>query len=96
MSSSTVPMRVARRTGQDEGIGGLELAPFGDCLLPAFSAGSHIDLHIGEHLVRQYSLCNSPDERHRYVIAVLLDPQSRGGSRWVHDMRYGLAGLQPA
>ena len=53
--------------------------------LPAFSAGSHIDVHIGEGLVRQYSLCNSPWERDRYVISVLREPASRGGSAALHD-----------
>jgi vanillate O-demethylase ferredoxin subunit len=53
--------------------------------LPAFSAGSHIDVHIGAGLIRQYSLCNSPDETHRYVIGVLRDPNSRGGSVAMHD-----------
>ena len=53
--------------------------------LPAFTAGAHIDLHLSNGVVRQYSLCNSPMERHRYVIAVLRDENGRGGSRAVHD-----------
>jgi len=53
--------------------------------LPAFSAGAHIDLHLPGGLVRSYSLCGSPAQRSRYEIAVLLEPGSRGGSRWVHE-----------
>lgn len=53
--------------------------------LPAFSAGAHIDVHLGNGLVRQYSLSNAPHERHRYVIGVLQDAQSRGGSQFVHQ-----------
>ncbi len=53
--------------------------------LPAFEAGAHIDVHIQPGLVRQYSLCNPPHERHRYVIAVLRDVKGRGGSRALHD-----------
>ncbi len=53
--------------------------------LPAFAPGSHIDLHLPNGLVRSYSLCNSADERHRYVVGVLHDRASRGGSRYVHD-----------
>lgn len=53
--------------------------------LPRFSAGAHINLEIGPGLVRQYSLCNHPLEEDRYVVAVLLDPNSRGGSRAVHE-----------
>jgi ferredoxin-NADP reductase len=53
-------------------------------LLP-FEAGAHIDLHLGNGVVRPYSLLNSPGERHRYVIGVKLDPRSRGGSKWIHE-----------
>lgn len=53
--------------------------------LPAFSAGAHIDVHIGPGCVRQYSLCNDPAERHRYVVAVLREESGRGGSKAMHD-----------
>lgn len=52
--------------------------------LPAFSAGAHIDVHVGNGLVRQYSLCNDPNDTHRYVLGVLRDPNSRGGSIAMH------------
>jgi vanillate O-demethylase ferredoxin subunit len=53
--------------------------------LPEFSAGAHLDLHLANGLIRQYSLANSSDQRQRYVIAVLNDPHSRGGSRFLHQ-----------
>ena len=53
--------------------------------LPAFSAGSHIDLQLAPGLVRQYSLCNDPGETHRYLIAVRRERESRGGSRRLHE-----------
>ena len=53
--------------------------------LPAFTPGAHIDVHIAPGVVRQYSLCNSPEERHRYVVAVLRDEAGRGGSRGMHE-----------
>lgn len=53
--------------------------------LPAFSAGSHVDVHLPGSTIRQYSLCNSPAERHRYVVAVLRDASGRGGSVAMHD-----------
>ena len=62
---------------------GLE-TPDGD-ELPTFSAGSHIDVEVKPGLVRQYSLCNHPEERDRYEIAVLLDPDTRGGSAGIHE-----------
>ncbi|MDP9968856.1 vanillate O-demethylase ferredoxin subunit [Variovorax paradoxus] len=54
--------------------------------LSSFSAGSHVDVHLPNSLTRQYSLCNDPSETHRYLIGVLNDPGSRGGSKAMHDM----------
>lgn len=53
--------------------------------LPPFTAGAHIDVHLANGVIRQYSLCNSPADRHRYVIAVLRDEKGRGGSKAVHE-----------
>ena len=54
--------------------------------LPAFTPGSHIDVHLPDGSIRQYSLCNASTERHHYVIAVLRDPLGRGGSVAMHDV----------
>ena len=62
-----------------------ELAAADGQALPAFSAGAHIDVHLADGLVRQYSLCNHPQERHRYLIGVLKDAASRGGSQALHE-----------
>ncbi|WP_095156747.1 PDR/VanB family oxidoreductase [Pseudomonas sp. Irchel 3E13] len=64
----------------------LELASISGAELPAFDAGAHIDVHLPNGLVRQYSLWNSPHERNRYCIGVLRDPASRGGSSAVHQL----------
>lgn len=53
--------------------------------LPPFTAGAHIDVLASAEHLRQYSLCNPPDERHRYRIAVLREPNSRGGSVAMHN-----------
>lgn len=53
--------------------------------LPPFKPGAHIDLHLPNGLVRTYSLCNEPADNGRYVIAVQLDADGRGGSRALHD-----------
>ncbi|KRW73859.1 Vanillate O-demethylase oxidoreductase [Pseudomonas sp. TTU2014-066ASC] len=66
------------------GICRFELAAI-DATLPPFEAGAHIDVHVAPGLIRQYSLCNDPAESHRYVIGVLNEPTSRGGSRTLHE-----------
>lgn len=56
-----------------------------DGTLPPFAAGAHIDVHVRPGLIRQYSLCNAPGERHRYLICVKREPAGRGGSAAMHD-----------
>ncbi len=63
----------------------LELVDATGLELPAFSAGAHLDIHLQSGVIRSYSLCNDPRERHRYVIAVLKAPNGRGGSRSIHE-----------
>ena len=53
--------------------------------LPAFAAGAHIDVELGNGEVRSYSLLNDPKERNRYVLGVLREQSGTGGSDWVHD-----------
>lgn len=70
---------------------GVELRARGGGDLPPFDAGSHIDLHLPGGLIRSYSLTNPVTERHRYVLGVLRDRASRGGSRAVHEqLRIGM------
>ena len=76
---------VVSRNNEAQGICTYELASADGSALPAFSAGSHIDVHLPGGLIRQYSLCNPPDEQHRYLIGVLKDPASRGGSQSLHE-----------
>jgi vanillate O-demethylase ferredoxin subunit len=80
-----ISVQVLRKTQEATGIFSYELARADGAPLPAFSAGSHIDVQVPGGLSRQYSLCNDATERHRYRIAVLRDPASRGGSVAMHD-----------
>ncbi|MEY4710706.1 MAG: hypothetical protein RIS88_156, partial [Pseudomonadota bacterium] len=82
---SDIQVKVLARHEEAEGIHSYELARADGGPLPAFSAGSHIDVHLPGAIVRQYSLCNDEQETHRYRIAVLRDPASRGGSIAMHD-----------
>lgn len=86
MSGASLRVRVARKAVEAEGISSFELVGADGAPLPAFSAGSHVDVSLPGGLTRQYSLCNDPTETHRYLIAVLRDTASRGGSRAMHDL----------
>lgn len=81
--------RIARKTIEAQDICGFELVAADGGALPPFDAGAHIDVHLGRGLVRQYSLCNDPQQAQRYRIAVLRDPASRGGSQAMHALTEG-------
>lgn len=84
--SPLIEVRVARKTREAQDICSFELRPVGGAVLPAFAAGAHIDVLVPGGLTRPYSLCNAPAERHRYVIGVLREPASRGGSQAMHEL----------
>lgn len=86
MTRPLIEARVLARRREADDIVSLRLAPSaGEAGLPGFDAGSHIDVHLPNGLVRKYSLCNDPAEEGVYEIAVKLEPASRGGSRWLHE-----------
>jgi vanillate O-demethylase ferredoxin subunit len=51
--------------------------------------GAHLRLALGDRLVRQYTLCNGPDDGSFYRVAVKREPASRGGSAAIHALRPG-------
>lgn len=59
-------------------------SPSGDPL-PAFEAGAHIDVITGNGLRRSYSIASDPADRSSYLLGVLREPESRGGSIWIHE-----------
>jgi vanillate O-demethylase ferredoxin subunit len=81
----TLLLRVHAITYAAPGIHLFELRHVAAGELPAFTAGAHIDVHLANGLVRQYSLVNAPHERHRYLLGIKWDPASRGGSAWIHQ-----------
>lgn len=81
----TLSVLVQRKSIEAEDICSFELVSVVPAPLPAFTAGAHIDVYLPGGLVRQYSLCNSPSEIHRYQIGVLKDAGSRGGSLAMHE-----------
>lgn len=67
-----------------EQIRSFELCPLAGEQLPVTTAGAHIDVHLPNGLVRQYSLL-IPGASKAYQIAVNRDPASRGGSDYLHE-----------
>ena len=75
---------VARIVQEAEGIRSFLLAKRGFFNLPQYEPGSHIDVHCGEGIIRQYSLCGDPNDRRHFMIAVKQGEPSRGGSELMH------------
>ena len=72
-----------------EGVLAITLArPDGEAL-PEWTPGAHVDLVLGEELVRQYSLCGSTRDIDSWRVAVLRAPDGRGGSEAVHALTNG-------
>ena len=92
-------LKVARIADVTPRIKSVELVAADGGGLPAFTAGAHIDVTLGNGETRSYSLLNDATETQRYVVAVLRETESRGGSTFVHDsLREGdvLASTPPA
>ncbi|MFD7922111.1 PDR/VanB family oxidoreductase [Streptomyces sp. NPDC059740] len=70
-------------TWEAEGVLALDLVHPEGKPLPGWAPGAHLDVHVGGR-VRQYSLCGDPHDTGGYRVAVLDEPASRGGSRYVH------------
>jgi len=77
-------VQVLRKWTTAEGVVGLELESIGKPL-PTHQPGAHIDVHLPNGLVRQYSLTNAPGKGSLYRIGVKLEPDSRGGSACLHE-----------
>lgn len=76
---------VTARREEAEGVVSYELARTDGAALPACTAGAHIDVEIQPGLTRQYSLFCPLGRPEHYLIGVLKEPASRGGSRAMHE-----------
>ncbi|KXU86121.1 iron-sulfur protein [Caballeronia megalochromosomata] len=83
--AQTLKLLVRQVRFEGRGINSYELVDPEGAQLPPFTAGAHLDIHLADGVVRQYSISNAPRERHRYVIAVLRDERGRGGSKALHE-----------
>jgi len=83
--SALHPLVVAERREEAEGVVSLTLRHQQGADLPQWQPGAHIDLLLADGMERQYSLCGDPADRTAWRVAVLREPEGRGGSAYVHD-----------
>ena len=85
-ASKTHELRVRSMTLEADDVLSVVLTSQDGRDLPEFECGSHIDLIMRPDLIRQFSLCGQPSNQREWTIAVLLEPESRGGSNYVHEV----------
>jgi ferredoxin-NADP reductase len=79
-------VRVSQMTWEADGVLSLRLSRIeSNDPLPAWEPGDHVDVYVHDGTTRQYSLCGDPDDLSSWQIAVLREPEGRGGSAYVHD-----------
>lgn len=81
----SVTALVESRRDAADGVVELVFRSADDRDLPAWEPGAHIDIVLSDGEIRQYSLCGVPADRKSFRVAVLLEPEGRGGSLRIHD-----------
>lgn len=89
MKDNLLTVQVNNIEMQGQNIALIDLCSPDNTKLPDIKAGAHIDIYLGEDLVRQYSLCHDPLDNSYYRIGVLKEPKSRGGSIAIHALNIG-------
>lgn len=99
MDTATVdsPLRVVAKDAVAKDVIVLTLQHVERRRLADWSPGAHIDLVLPNGVTRQYSLCGDRWDPLNYRIAVLREPDGKGGSSFIHDHlnvgdRVGLGG----
>ncbi|MFS2222814.1 PDR/VanB family oxidoreductase [Pantoea sp. B65] len=79
-----IPVTVKTISENGQGNLSLQLIARQGGVLPAYSAGAHIDVFIPDSGPRQYSLCSEVSNGEYYEICVKLAELSAGGSHFIH------------
>ncbi|MHA6345311.1 PDR/VanB family oxidoreductase [Roseivivax sp. CAU 1761] len=89
---TAIELKVSRIEDAAEAIRAVTLEPLGDAALPGYEAGAHVEVDLPDGATRPYSLvdlsgaCAKPDV---YRLGIRLEPESRGGSRYMHGLAEG-------
>ncbi|MDR4306226.1 oxidoreductase [Chelatococcus sambhunathii] len=83
-----IPVRVVDVEQATETVKRFRLAPLSGEALPPFSAGAHVVVTMDDHgrrIRNPYSLIDRAEDGSSYRIGVLRVPNSRGGSKFMHE-----------
>ncbi|MBI1194916.1 MAG: 2Fe-2S iron-sulfur cluster binding domain-containing protein [Gammaproteobacteria bacterium] len=85
----TLNLAVSKVWDETERVKGFLLVAADGGDLPPFDAGAHLPVTVrdknGDWVERNYSLLSDPSDLSHYRIAVLAEPEGRGGSMYMHE-----------
>jgi ferredoxin-NADP reductase len=84
-ASGTIEMRLTSIRYAADDINLYEMRRPDNATLPVAGPGAHIDVHLPNGIMRQYSLVTADGDPRAYVIGIKRDRASRGGSIFIHD-----------
>jgi ferredoxin-NADP reductase len=62
-----------------------EFVPLAGGEMPPAEPGAHVDLHLPNGMMRQYSLTTPDRAPQKYILGIKRDAKSRGGSKYIFD-----------
>ncbi len=80
----SIQLRVLSRETVADQVAAFTLGRADGSALPDWVPGAHVDLTLPGGLIRQYSLCSDPADTSVWRVAVLHEPDGRGGSVAAH------------
>jgi ferredoxin-NADP reductase len=83
--SATIDMRLTAIRYEAYETHSFAFTPLDGRTLPPVEPGAHIDIHLPNGMMRQYSLVTAEGERKSYVVGIKKDRASRGGSKYIHE-----------
>lgn len=83
--TTSLRLRVIRKTALTQSAALLHLAGADGRALPGWEPGAHVELRLPSGLRRPYSLCGDPAARDTYAVCVQREESGRGGSVEAHD-----------
>jgi tetrachlorobenzoquinone reductase len=84
-TTGVIDMRLTAIVYGAEGINLFEFRTLDGSEVPPFTAGAHVDVHLPNGTIRQYSIASAQGDRTRYLLGVKREASGRGGSRFLHD-----------
>lgn len=84
-ADEAIPMTVASRRMLTPTIAEFTLVPTAGGSLPSYGPGAHVTVKTPSGAMRRYSLVGPGQDPESYIIAVKLEPESRGGSKSMHE-----------